>query len=504
MTRARARTKGSAPAGDPAAVPPKLSVIVPTLNEAAFLPGLLTALAGQTHPPDEVVVADAGSVDDTVAIARSHGARVVPGGPPGVARNAGAKATSGDLLLFLDADVLPGPDFIERALDEFTARGLDAATAAIVPLERDWDFRLVYLLVNVGLQAVAHVRTHAVGACILVRRALHEHLGGFDEALAMAEDHDYARRASEQGRFAVLRHVRIPTSMRRVLKLGRLPYARVTLASELRFLAGRPARELPPGYELGGSPEQRPQEPDLRLGHLERWCRVLAHPSTEVQGDAIAVAVVAGVAAAGVGGFTRARWTLAATAGFGAVAVAATALALRTVRQERSYGRFFSTTVATASADVEDSAGTILARTGVDQVCEFHAVHNLRAMGALRRHGLRGRLTVRLEIYEGIRALADAFDDPHYAAVTALVARGGIARSLLQVGFTEAPAPPLDLANRVEKWLLARRTGTAGSIPDCLLVMPRAVWEQPETRAAVDALLRRWHTDLEASGGPLD
>lgn len=41
----------------------KVSVIIPTLNEAAYLPHLLEALARQTRPPDEVIVADAGSED---------------------------------------------------------------------------------------------------------------------------------------------------------------------------------------------------------------------------------------------------------------------------------------------------------------------------------------------------------------------------------------------------------------------------------------------------------
>lgn len=233
---------------------PTVSVVVPALNEAVLLPGLLDALAAQTTPPHEVVVADAGSHDDTVGIARGRGVRVVAGGLPAAGRNAGAAASSGDLILFLDADVRPGVRFVERAVREFLARDLDAATAPLVPLESGWDFRLVYALVAHGLQAAARVRPHAVGACILVRRGLHDRLGGFDETLALAEDHDYAQRAAQAGRFGVLRTVRIPTSMRRVRHLGRLRYARIIAASELRLLRGRPVHRLPAGYDLGGDP----------------------------------------------------------------------------------------------------------------------------------------------------------------------------------------------------------------------------------------------------------
>lgn len=98
---------------------PHLSVIIPTLNEIAYLPHLLDALAMQTRLPDEIIVADAGSKDGTAELAQSRGVRVMHGGMPAVGRNAGARAAKGDLLLFLDADVLPPPDFIARVLEEF-------------------------------------------------------------------------------------------------------------------------------------------------------------------------------------------------------------------------------------------------------------------------------------------------------------------------------------------------------------------------------------------------
>jgi glycosyltransferase involved in cell wall biosynthesis len=63
-----------------------VSVIIPTYNEAAYLPGLLAALKAQTYPPEEIIVADAGSCDGTVEIALRAGCQVVPGGclGPGV------------------------------------------------------------------------------------------------------------------------------------------------------------------------------------------------------------------------------------------------------------------------------------------------------------------------------------------------------------------------------------------------------------------------------------
>lgn len=66
-----------------ASISHRVSVIIPTLNEASFLPPLLDALNAQTLAPHEIIVADAGSTDGTVAAAEARGARVVPGGMPG-------------------------------------------------------------------------------------------------------------------------------------------------------------------------------------------------------------------------------------------------------------------------------------------------------------------------------------------------------------------------------------------------------------------------------------
>ncbi|MHA6525209.1 hypothetical protein [Tessaracoccus sp. G1721] len=203
-----------------------------------------------------------------------------------------------------------------------------------------------------------------------------------------------------------------------------------------------------------------------------RLGRILARPSTEVQGDAVAVAVVAG-----------------------AVAAASILVALRTVGQERTYGRFLTTTVATASYDIRDATGALLARSGEDEIVELHVVRHLRQLAALRAQGKPGRLAARVEIFTGLRAFSDDFDDPRYARATVVVARAGVARALLRLGFREAPAPRLDLANRAEKWVLGLRSGAPSGLPDCLVVMPRAQWEHPRTRSLLDEWIRRWRAD---------
>jgi hypothetical protein len=236
----------------------RLSVIIPTLNEATNLPGLLDALSGQTRPPDEIIVADAGSVDGTAELAQQRGARVVHGGMPAVGRNAGARAAAGDVFLFFDADVLPPADFVERTLDEFTREGYVVATCPSATLDGDPADEIIIQAANLYLQVVQPISPHAPGYCILARREIHQAIGGFDESLKMSEDHDYVRRASQYGAFGVLTGARIPVSMRRLDKEGLPQLALKYLWCEMYALAGKPVRSMPFEYEFGA---YRPAEP---------------------------------------------------------------------------------------------------------------------------------------------------------------------------------------------------------------------------------------------------
>ncbi len=230
---------------------PSLTVVIPTLNEIAYLPILLNALDMQTRLPDEVIVADAGSTDGTAELARSRGARVVSGGMPAVGRNAGAHVAGGDLLLFLDADVLPLPDFIARVLKEFEHKEFDAATCFIAALGGNHLDRTICTGTNLYFRIIQPVSPHAPGFCILSKRLFHEKMGGFDESLTLSEDIDYARRAKRCGKFVILTSARIPVSMRRLGKEGLVRLGLKYAWCEIYALMGKPVREAPFEYEFG-------------------------------------------------------------------------------------------------------------------------------------------------------------------------------------------------------------------------------------------------------------
>ena len=92
-----------------------LSIIIPCLNEEEYLPLLLESVKKQKFLDYEIILADAGSKDKTLQIAKKYNCKIVPGGLPSKGRNQGAKKAKGDLLLFLDADVILPDGFFKDA-----------------------------------------------------------------------------------------------------------------------------------------------------------------------------------------------------------------------------------------------------------------------------------------------------------------------------------------------------------------------------------------------------
>lgn len=93
----------------------KISVVIPNYNGEATLPKVLAALKSQSHRPDEVIVVDDGSTDSSLTVLKEFPevrlvAQVNRGAP--VARNRGVKEATGEVVIFLDNDIIPTPQFI--------------------------------------------------------------------------------------------------------------------------------------------------------------------------------------------------------------------------------------------------------------------------------------------------------------------------------------------------------------------------------------------------------
>jgi glycosyltransferase involved in cell wall biosynthesis len=108
-------------------MPPTVTVVVPSYNDAPMLERCLAALADQTRPPDELLVVDNGSTDTTVEVAERYGARVVTEVKRGIpqATAAGLDAARTEVICRLDADSLPPRNWVERIARAFEDASLD-------------------------------------------------------------------------------------------------------------------------------------------------------------------------------------------------------------------------------------------------------------------------------------------------------------------------------------------------------------------------------------------
>lgn len=188
----------------------RLSVVIPTLNEHDSLPALLDDLLQQQDINLECVVVDGGSDDGTAALARERGVPVVETQRGrGHQLNAGARAATGEWLLFLHADTrLSGPRLLHDAL---AALRRETATGAI-PVAGHFALRFArsrpgHDRLFAFLEAkTASNRRYSINGDqgLMIRRCHFDALGGYDESLPIFEDQRIAARIFESGRWVLL------------------------------------------------------------------------------------------------------------------------------------------------------------------------------------------------------------------------------------------------------------------------------------------------------------
>jgi GT2 family glycosyltransferase len=185
------------------------SVVVPAFNAAATLGRQLEALAAQqTTAPFEVLVVDNASTDSTAAVAASYADRVpalrvvAAHDAAGVAyaRNAGARAARGSLVLFCDADDEVRPGWVEALVQALAQADLVGGSVDVTRINDAATVAGVYTPRPDRLPSAMGYLPYAIGANLGVRRATWESLGGFDETYVGGhEEVDFAWRVQEAG-----------------------------------------------------------------------------------------------------------------------------------------------------------------------------------------------------------------------------------------------------------------------------------------------------------------
>jgi hypothetical protein len=240
---------------------PALSFIIPVRDDAQRLRRCLRSIVDDAAslgasspsagapPAIEIVVVDNGSEDDSAAVARELGARVVSAPKMGVGalRNLGVQQAGGDLLAFVDADHALAPGWIAAALNLFRDPRVGAGGAPYhAPADGTWVQRIYDGLRS---RALAPVETEWLGSGnLIIRRELFDRMRGFDTTLESCEDVDLCKRMRASGAVlmndARLRstHYGDPRTLK-ALFMGELWRGRSNL--QVTFRPPVTARELP-------------------------------------------------------------------------------------------------------------------------------------------------------------------------------------------------------------------------------------------------------------------
>lgn len=184
------------------------SIIIPAYNEAAELPSTLQALheAMRTQPErGELIVVDNNSSDDTAAVAKAAGADQVvfePVNQISRARNAGAAASSGEYLIFVDADTRIRPELLSEALQGLQ-HGKLVGGGSVVHFDQPTNAMGRF---GIGLwERISKLTNTAAGSFLFCRRDAFEAEGGFDEKLYASEEVRMSKRLKRWGRKQGLR-----------------------------------------------------------------------------------------------------------------------------------------------------------------------------------------------------------------------------------------------------------------------------------------------------------
>lgn len=111
----------------------KISVAIPVYNEEKYIAECLTALTIQERPPDEIIIVDNNSTDNTMNIVKNFPVTIVQEKTQGMtyARNKGFDVATGDVIARCDADTIPPPYWIKKIEADFIQHRIDAVSGPI-------------------------------------------------------------------------------------------------------------------------------------------------------------------------------------------------------------------------------------------------------------------------------------------------------------------------------------------------------------------------------------
>lgn len=193
----------------------KVSIIIPTLNEEEHLPKLLSVLMKERARIQEIIVVDASSEDQTVAIAQQADVILIQSD---IRRRAfqlslGGSIATGDILYFIHADTIPPQGFIDEIISSIKG----GTTGGCFRLKFDPSSRFLrFFEVFVGIPWLV---CRGGDQSLFISHEAYKTIGGFNGDLPIMEDIDIIKKIAKLGVFSILQK-RVKTSSRRYIKYG--------------------------------------------------------------------------------------------------------------------------------------------------------------------------------------------------------------------------------------------------------------------------------------------
>lgn len=267
---------------------PFFSIVIPTLNEAKYLPKLLGDLARQSYQDFEVIHVDGKSEDATVQKAAVFAkkltlrTKVVSVRNVSHQRNTGAKLAKGKWVLFFDADNRLPSYFLDGLRYQIAKQpDTDIFTTWIRVDGRGQFFRTIEQTVNFTIELYDQVdRSFAPGAMICIKRK-HCRLNEFDQKKKILEDYYFVKSAVSRGlNFSIFREPRYILSLRRYRKEALKTIAAGALI-QLRFLSQADFTKSDFGYTMQGG-AYYDAEPNTMLSTLGAYIHKASQKQIEL------------------------------------------------------------------------------------------------------------------------------------------------------------------------------------------------------------------------------
>ena len=185
---------------------PFVSVVIPTLQEGRYIRRCLDSLANQSYPHYEIIVVDGGSTDDTLAIARSCGVRVIqaPGSTVVTARQLGVESAAGTIIVGADADTFYPADYIAHVVADFARDPRIVAVGGIAVFEPKpwWCYQIwiaTYCIYTTIYRLTGKV-VYVAASNFAYTKAAFEQVGGYTTYLEVGGDElDILRKLKQAG-----------------------------------------------------------------------------------------------------------------------------------------------------------------------------------------------------------------------------------------------------------------------------------------------------------------